>query len=145
MPYAIAWYIKDEILFVRFSGVLTGDDLRAYMKEAWSFVESSPRPLVHAINDVGDVVEPVSLIESLKVIRASEPHPRTGWSVNIREKSALVKMGAGFGSSVFKVRFKSVNTLDEAIAHLQFVDSALSWDKADASVVEGIPQSRPRD
>ena len=130
------WYIKDEIIYVRYSGVITVDELRDCLTKMRAFIESSPRGLVHFIMDVGDIVEPVGLSDTLKLVRELGSHPRLGWSLSLREKSVLVKMGISFGSSIFKTRFRTFDTLDQAVAHLKLFDEGLSWDKVDNSVFE---------
>jgi len=134
MPFSVSWYIKDEIIYTRYWGTVTAEDLRNCLLQTQEFMEHSPRSIIHVISDVGDIVEPVSFKDSMKIVREVGPHPRAGWTLNIREKSALIKMGASLGSSIFKMRFRAFSTLDQAIDHLKFFDSAISWDKIDKSV-----------
>ena len=133
MPYSVNWYIPGEVMYVHYTGVTTVQELRECLLEMRAFMDSSPRHLVHAISDVGDIVEPVSFKDSMRVVREVGPHPRAGWTISIREKSLMVKMGSALGSSIFKLRFRAFATLDQAIAHLKFVDSELSWDKVNKS------------
>lgn len=138
MPYSVNWLIENEIIFVRYSGVMTTEDLRACLLESQRYVESSPRALVHVINDVGDVVEQVSMKDSMTVIREVGNHPRAGWAFSIREKSKMIKMSSGLGASVFKIRYRAFDTLDEALEYLKGFDSAISWDQLDRSVMEPV-------
>jgi hypothetical protein len=135
MPYTVKWYIPDEIMYVHYTGVTTAEELRECLLQMRSFIESSPRELVHAISDVGDIVEAVPLKDSMKIVRDVGHHPRGGWTISIREKSVLVKMGSALGSSLFKLRFRAFDTLDQAVDYLKFVDESLSWDKVNQSVV----------
>lgn len=134
MPYSVNWLIENEIVYVRYSGVMSIEDLRNCLLESMTYMENSPRELVHSINDVGDVDEAVSM----KVIREVGTHPRAGWSFTIREKSKMVKMASGLGASVFKMRYRSYDMLDEALQHLKSFDSAISWDKLDLSVTKHL-------
>lgn len=131
MPYSITWYIPDEIVYVRYYGVTTTDDLRESLQNTYQMIESSPRHLVHIISDVGDITKAVPLAESVKIVREIGGHPRTGWTISIRDNSALLKMGSALGSSLFRLRFRAFDTFDEALAHLKWYDDALSWDKAE--------------
>ena len=88
------------------------------------------------ISDVGDITEGVPLKASIPIVREVGSHPRAGWSITVREKSILLKMGASMGASIFRLRYRSFATLDQAIAHLKFVDDMLSWDKINQSVLE---------
>ena len=131
MPFSAAWYIKDEIIYTRYWGVVTPEELRDCVLATKDLMEQSPRSIIHVISDVGDVTIPVAIKDTMRIIREIGPHPRSGWTLNIREKSALIKMGAALDSSIFKLRFRAFSTLDQAIAHLKFFDSAISWDKTE--------------
>src|SRR5262245_29744198 len=134
MPFSINWLIKDEVIFVKYYGVTTPEELRACLLKMGELIESSPRYLVHAINDVGDITKTVALKDSVRIVREVGHHPRYGWTVAIREKSMLVKMGSAIGASIFKLRFRAFSTLDQAITHLKASDRELSWHKMDISV-----------
>jgi hypothetical protein len=136
MPYTVTWYIPDEIIYVHYIGKMTVEELRESLLKMRELMEGSPRNLVHAISDVGDMVDPVPLKDSMKIVREVGHHPRSGWTISIREKSALVKMGSALGSSLFRLRFRAFDTLDQAIAHLKFFDEKLSWDKVGKAVAE---------
>lgn len=140
MPYTVDWYIENEIIYTRYSSVTTTEELRESLVKSKALMDSSPRPLVHSIIDVGDVVEAVALKDSLSVVREVGTHPRAGWSITIREESMLVKMAAAMGSSLFRLRYRSFSTLDEAIALLKEMDQTISWDKATPSVVAQLTQ-----
>lgn len=136
VPYSVNWLIENEIVYVRYSGTITVEELRASLLESMDYMERSPRALVHSINDVGDVVEPVSIKDSLAVVRELGTHPRAGWTFTIREKSKMIRMSSGLGASVFKIRYRAFDTLDEALEYLKGFDSAISWDKLDLSLTE---------
>ena len=136
MSYTVSWYIPDEILYLHYSGAITAEELRKSLMEMQSFIESSPRALVHSIHDAGDVSEFPSMKNSIEVIRDASTHPRTGWSLSIREKSTLMKLGSTIGASLFKARFRAFDTLEQAITHLKSVDENLSWDKVAENFTE---------
>jgi len=135
MPYTVNWYIENEIIYSRYSGVITAEELANCLTTVKTLMENSPRNLVHAITDVGDVTQPVALKDSIRVVRQVGSSKHSGWTLTIREKSILVKMSAGMGASIFKTRFRAFDTLDQALAHLKAIDEDLSWDKVDTSVV----------
>ena len=137
MPYSIDWYIEEEIIYTRYFGVVTADELRQSLLDGRSLIENSPRPHVHTLTDVGDVTQPVSPTESLRVIREVGSHERSGWNIILREQSILIKMGVAFGTSVLKSRNKAFDTLEEADAFLKEYDPTLNWERADRSIVPG--------
>jgi len=134
----MTWLIENEIYYVHYSGVVTVEELRACMLESYHYVESSPRELVHIINDIGDVIVTVSMKDSMNVMREVGIHPRTGWSFTIGEKSNIIKMVSGLGASVFKVRYRAFDVLDEALEHLKSFDTTISWDKFEVSLTEQV-------
>ncbi len=138
MPYSVNWYIENEIIYSRYSGVITAEELANCLTTVKTLMENSPRHLVHAITDVGDVTVAVPLKDSIRVVRQVGSSKKPGWTVTIREKSLLVKMSAGLGASIFKNRFRAFDTLDQALAHLKTVDEELNWDKADAALVKNL-------
>ncbi|HEX2622029.1 MAG TPA: hypothetical protein VHL11_17855 [Phototrophicaceae bacterium] len=142
MPYSVRWYIENEIVYASYSGTVTAEDLRACMTEAIDMIESSPRPLVHTINDVGDVVVPLPVKDTMRVVREVGAHDRVGWNLTVREKSALARMGSFMGASIFKMRFRAFATVDEGMSYLKQMDKTLHWDKVKLSPsVSGTPSS----
>ena len=136
MPYKISWYIPDEVVYIHYSGIVCVDELRKSLQEAYNYMESSPRHLVHTISDVVDVVTPTTIKDSMKIIREVGSHPRTGWTVSIREKSPLVKMGSAMGSSIFGLRFRAFDTLEQAMVHLKYFDERLILHKDPAPKID---------
>lgn len=138
MPYQIDWYIKDEIIYTYFSGIVTHDDLRESSIKTFQMIESSPRALVHHIADSGDVVKSISLKDLVNVVREVGHHPRVGWSFSIRQKAGLPKMMAAIGTSIFKMRYRSFDTLEETLKFLKDFDQTISWDKSNESFVRQL-------
>ena len=135
MPYTINWYIENEIIYCRYSGECTSDELRNAILAMNDMIDSSPRLLVHHINDVRDVIVPISLRDTLKTVREVGTHDRLGWSITVGEDSAFIKMVIGISSSLLKARARTVDTIDEAQAFIKSMDSTLSWDQVKESVI----------
>lgn len=136
MPYTVNWLIPDEIIYAHYSGVVTAAELHECLVKMYTMIESSSRHLVHMISNLGDIVEGVPLLESIQIVRKVGAHPRSGWTISLREESILMRMGASIGTSIFRMRFTTTTTLERAYAHLRDVDTTLSWDKLDKIVVE---------
>jgi hypothetical protein len=135
MPYSLDWYIENEIIYASFSGVLTATDGRESLLGMIEMTESSPRPLVHIIADTGAVIQAASPKESMTVLREIKPHPRTGWTIMLHEKSILIKMGVMFGASLFKSRYRTFDSLVDARNFLTSMDPTLSWDRVNQTLV----------
>lgn len=136
MTYSMNWYIENEIIYIHFSGKTTADELRASLMAVHEMIASSPRHLVHILNDVSTVTHPVSPKESLKIIREIGSPERLGWAIVLGEKSLIVKIGVALGTSIFKSRNRTFDTLAEAETFLKGADPLLSWDKVDTSIIE---------
>jgi hypothetical protein len=136
MPYTIDWLIENEIIYTRYSGVTTAEELRECLFKLKDLIESSSRFHVHIISDVSSITVAVPLKDSMRIVREVGPHPRSGWSITLGEKAFIVKMGAALAASIFRMRIKTFDTLDQAIEHLKLVDEMLTWEKLDTSVAE---------
>ncbi|MEZ4670888.1 MAG: hypothetical protein R3E39_23540 [Anaerolineae bacterium] len=134
MPYTVNWYIENEVIYVHYSGAATTEMMRDSMATMQAMIENSPRHMVHTITDVGDITKPMNPKDALENARDMAPNARTGWTIVLREKSVVVKVGVMVGASVFKTRVKSCSTTADAIACLKEIDPELSWDRADPSI-----------
>jgi hypothetical protein len=143
MPFSVDWYIENEIIYAHFEGESTVEELRDSLLTVRELIESSPRPLVHVITDVGDVTNPVGLKETLDVVREVGSNSGVGWSIILREESALVKLSVALGTSLFKSRNRTFDTLEEAEAFLIEKDPMINWDKVNKSVIAGSPSIQP--
>src|SRR6185295_16452217 len=94
MAYSADWYIKNEIIYVYYSGTVTAQELRECIQKEQRMMDSSPRNQIHVIQDVGDIVVPLAFKDSIAVVREVGDHPRVGWNVTVRERSLIVKIGA---------------------------------------------------
>ncbi|MEZ4671878.1 MAG: hypothetical protein R3E39_28575 [Anaerolineae bacterium] len=135
MPYSINWYIENEVAFTRYWGVVTEEELRDSLLKLKELIDASPRHLVHNISDSGDISEAVPMKQALPIVRDIGGHERAGWSFTIREKSTIVKMASALGASLFKLRYRSFTTFDEAKAYLKEMDQTISWDRANPDVI----------
>jgi len=45
-------------------------------------------------------------------------------------------MGSAMGSSIFGLRFRAFDTLEQAMVHLKYFDERLSWHKDEAHKIE---------
>ncbi len=135
MPYSLNWYIENEIIYLHYSGEVTKDELYESLMENKRMVDNSPREWVHLISDVGDVTTPLSPKHSLDVVRKIGDSPKGGWTLVLREQSVIIKMSVAFGTSIFKTRTRTFDTLEEAEAFLKEKDTNINWDAIDKSVL----------
>ena len=134
MPYSLDWYIPSQILFNRYYGVMTEEDLRKSMVQIEASMKASTMPFVHVIIHVADITENLPLPTILKVMK-DFPTQRGGWVLNVGTQSRITKMLISLGSQVANTRSRAVDTLDEAFQFLRDVDNTIQWEHADAAVI----------
>lgn len=134
MTYSIDWLIPGQIIYAYFSGVLEENEVRDALMSILDMIKSSDYPYVHIIDDTGDITMPLSPRKMLEISRELINNDRLGWSLIIREKSILVKMGVAFGSSVIKSKVRSFKTFDEAAQFLKEVDGMLDWNQMNSEL-----------
>ena len=134
MTYSIDWLIPGQIIYAYFSGVLEENEVRDALMSILDMIKNSDYPYVHIIDDTGDITMPLSPKKMLEISRELINNDRLGWSLIIREKSILVKMGVAFGSSVIKSKVRSFNTFDEAAQFLKEVDGMLDWSQMNSEL-----------
>jgi hypothetical protein len=139
MPFTINWLIENEIVLSRYYGVVTADELYVCLTTAKAMIESSPRALVHILTDVGDITQGIPLGESIRIVRSLGAHPRAGWTITLREKSVVLRMGIALGRSLLKARARTFDTYDQAVAHLKQFDPLLNWSSLNQRVVAALP------
>lgn len=135
MPYFINWYIKNEIIYAHYSGINTPDELRESLLEMRAYIESSSHSSVHIITDVGDVIQPVSVKDTIKILRDIGTHRRMGWQITLREPSMLMRMAIRFGTVLFTIHSQTFDHIDEAVNFLKTQDDTINWDNINASFI----------
>lgn len=129
MPYYATWLIEDEVIFYHYYGKITSIELKQSLFDLNKMIDFSTRVFVHVISDVGDVSESLSLAETMSVVNECTPHPRVGWTITMREPSRFIKFISSISRQLLNYRSRSVNTLEEAFNHLEYMDPTLSWEK----------------
>ncbi|MEZ4670886.1 MAG: hypothetical protein R3E39_23530 [Anaerolineae bacterium] len=136
MACSIDWYVENEIIYVRYWGVISIEDVRHGLATTKAMIDGSPRHLVHVIYDVGEIEVPLNPKENLALVRESGTHPRAGWNVMVGEKSVLIRMGSKLGAGLLNVRIWSVDTVEESEAFLHDRDSAIRWENVNKAILE---------
>ncbi len=135
MPYSADWYIEGELIYLYYWGESTPEELRESLLKIMEMTKQSSRQLVHVFTDVGDVTKPVPPKDSLDIIRDVGTDDQVGWNIVLREKSIMMKIGIAFGTSIFKTRTRTFDTIEEAEAFLAEKDPTINWDNVNKSVI----------
>lgn len=135
MPYVIDWHVENHIIYARHWGKATKEDLRSFILDIHRFASQSDKVLVHTISDTSEVTENLTLKDTLEVVREVGAHPRIGWSITIGEKNIIEKFISSVARQLFKIRQRSFDSFEEAVAFLKEMDTTIDWDKANSAMV----------
>jgi hypothetical protein len=123
MPFRIDWLVEQHLVYINVHGVTTVDDLQAYDEYALRVLDNSPHPLVHTIYDYthAQIVPPLQATVKMKAGK----HPNVGWVIFVNMQDIMTRFILSTASQVFRLRFRSFKTLEEALDFIQAVDSTL--------------------
>lgn len=129
MPYEIGWLIENEVMYNRNWGVGTVEDIYGAMMASREMIDSSDRPVVHLLIDNRESTESPKLIESAKVVRSVPPQERAGWVVTVHTSRAITRFLSDVAIQMTGARYRSFNSIQEALDFLRSVDDTVSWEK----------------
>lgn len=117
------WYIEKKVILGRVSGIVTtemADEVNLYLNA----LLNAGDPPVHYINDVTQVenfnINATKLPNMMDFIK----HPNLGWTV-IVGANQLIKVVGNIFMGVANMKFKTADTLEEAMQILRNVDNSL--------------------
>ena len=135
MAVKTRWYIQGAVIYVKFWGETTVDDMRQFIQDAYELSDQSDRSLVHVIADSSRVTKGVNIKDVMKTLSNVKPHPKAGWNITIGEKDKLIRFTTDVARQLLRVRTRSFNTIDEAVTFLKDIDPSIDWDKANKMVL----------
>jgi hypothetical protein len=124
MPQQISWYQEGRIIYDRFEGVVTLNDVREANDSAIALIRAGTPP-VHDIVDGLNISKPPFDIKALSAATTFFAEPNLGWVIYINRSPVLAFLGS-LASKVYSGRFKVVHSLDEALATLHQLDPSLA-------------------
>lgn len=140
MPFKHQWYIEGEVIYSEVWGDQTLEELMDSNATITQYLDKpTDKKRVHIImNDAKLQSIPVSLTKIRKALSYAK-HPKLGCVIMIGEKEqamrdvmldSLLTILAKLSRACY-IRLK---TLDEATQHLQLIDDAIHWNKANHHV-----------
>lgn len=130
MPYEVTWLVENRVMLARHYGVLTSEDLQAYLEESFAMrdhaneVLGKDGPLVHTLTDATEMESQTLGLGDMKSIVANLRQQRVGWSVYVNPDT-VTRFLSSVGHQLVRVRYKAFSTMPEALAFLQEVDETL--------------------
>lgn len=124
----VSWHLPGRIIYDCPQGVITPEIAKASSNAIIELLDSQPVPPsggIHLILDMRQATEiPRNLSNASHALKYMR-HPALGWTVMITE-SQIQRMFASVLAQVFRVRFKVVADMAEAVDFLTRYDPALA-------------------
>jgi hypothetical protein len=123
MAFDIRWIKAGHLLHVNLYDPMTDADAEAFNTVMNEYFEASTRILVHGIFDFSQAtsVYPLKRIANFTFPK----HHRMGWNVFVGLPNKQVAFILSIATQLFKLRVRNVNTMDEAMEFIQYVDQTL--------------------
>ncbi|GAB5493070.1 MAG: hypothetical protein Phog2KO_32850 [Phototrophicaceae bacterium] len=138
MPYEVNWIIKDEIIYIKFWGNGSSEELREALTTVTKMRKDSPRNLVHIITDIKKVARAVPFQDSVKIMREFQSPSDDGWEIVVGNLNKIMELSLKISRSLLSTKSINFKSIDDAFSHLKKEDSSLSWDKLNQELVDSI-------
>jgi hypothetical protein len=127
MPYKIFWQSEPNVVYFEIIGAFNEDEMyEACYEIRDKFLETNHGP-IHILVDPRAVdSHPRGLHAIRDASQIYSNHPNLGWMVFIGIENPITKFLTNVAFQVVRQQFKTVKTLEDALAVLQRVDSSLS-------------------
>lgn len=128
MSIETTWYIPGKVLYQRYHGIVTLEDVRQSSREAAERYQQVADHRQHYIIDMSDTGKLDVNLQGLRDLKP--PEGNTGWSVVVANSNPLVNSFTKFmsvaASQFLGIRLRIVNTLSEAEAFLSEMDNEVA-------------------
>lgn len=135
MPYETKWLIEGEIIYSRFWGISTEDELRQALTQVAEMRDNSSRDTVHTITDTSKVTQVLPFQDSLRVVKEFDSNQDDSWEIVVGKMNSIMKLSLSISRSVLKTKVINLQTIDEAIEHLKKEDPDLTWEKMNDNIL----------
>lgn len=124
---SVTWHTEGRIIYDRPQGIITIEMAQAASDAVLALLNSQtsvPANSIHLIIDMRQVQDfPRNLSSATQTLQYMR-HPALGWTLMITENQ-VQRIFASVLAQVFRVRFKMVATLEEAVSFLRRYDTTL--------------------
>lgn len=123
MAYTVGWHQNQRVIQVRFWGDTTVEELKEMFESLIEHMDTGDAP-VHTLTDVTEMRKFPLSIAAIKNTMPRADHPNQGWNVVVGGP-VLVQSFSQIISRVLNVRYRSFQTMDEALEFLATQDETL--------------------
>lgn len=127
MAYHIEWYQQNRIIFEKFFGTVTLEDVRNLTTQS-SKMFAAGTPLIHVIVDLSEVESFPKTLGVIKEAIKSRPSPdRIGWAIIFGTKNPIIRFFASVLAQVSseRLRVRLMDSLEESVAFVYEQDQSL--------------------
>lgn len=130
MAYQIDWLVQDRVIYAKVWAEQTLEEIQESNEAVLQYLNAGT-PLIHIIlDDSGLEKTPVNLAQ-LKGATQFLRHESLGWGITIGKTSGTTKFLTGMLASLFGIRYRRCETLEEALEFLQQRDTTVNWTDVD--------------
>ena len=126
--YEISWMLQGRVIFVRLEGDLESAGIpfiQTYDAEINRYLNDGTAPLIHIIVDMTAVAALPSFREMAHTF-TFPGHPRTGWAITVGARvNPVFRMVTHLTTQIVRMRFRQVDTMEDAFQFLLGVDTTL--------------------
>jgi len=133
MSYSIDWVIPKRVLYSRVWGIQTEDQIKQSDEDMTQFIEEGI-PLIHLIMDAREMESMPTSLGNIQSSVSAITDPSYGWVVAVGTTNPVTKFMGLMIAKLFRLRFRRVANLQEAIEFLSGMDATLNWDHANLSL-----------
>ncbi len=123
MSVGVTWLVEGHLLLLNSWGHVNVNELQAMDTIVNDMLTNANVPLVHGIHDHSKALQIPSAKDLMKVKAGS--HPRVGWLIIIGLDNKLMKFFVSVAGQVLNIRLRFMNSVEEALAFLQDIDTTL--------------------
>ncbi|MEM6282086.1 MAG: hypothetical protein AAF787_07830 [Chloroflexota bacterium] len=125
MPVNVEWLIPDKIILVKTTGNMNLEVMRVGGEIIHEMLDASSANRVHVMGDETEVTGVEA--NALKITRTVTwlRHSRLGYTVSFGSINPLMKVVTNVGSSIAGMRYRRVDSMDEALMFLAEADPEL--------------------
>ena len=127
MPYEASWLVEGRIVMIVGSGNLSKTDIDRMDADMLAYLEDSDAERVHFIFDASGMVKLPGL-SVMSEMRAPK-HPAMGWNIVAGDLNRLTRFLVATVARFNRVRFRTFDSVDEAIDFLWNADTTLPESK----------------
>jgi hypothetical protein len=135
MPYKVAWYVPNQVVYARMWGDVNLEEFRAFVQEMTRITLESTASQCHAIADTRAMTSKPGLPQMIAASKSSPTTNRAGWSLTIGEINPVAGLASHLITQMTHIRHRRFTTPEEALAFLKEMDVTIAWDEADKSVL----------